>query len=335
MTVRDDTTESPAVPAPPAPPSRRAQARRWIRAGVLVVMVVSAVTVLAANREAVLDALTEISPGYVAAALPGAIAAMLAALIVWRSLLADLGSPIAWRDAARVFYLSQLGKYVPGTVWSMVAQVELSRDLRIPRRTSLAVGVLAIAVSVTVGLTIGSAILLVAAPGVAEHFRYFLFAVPLLLTVLHPAVLTRLLNLAYRLLRRQPLPKAPSWGGMLRAAGAQLLVWVCLGMHIWPFLVGIGADPLEALPVAIGGYALAYSLGQLAVGLPAGAGVREAALVLAFAPLLPGGAAAALVVALISRVTLIVVDVLMAGLQRLIARRAPATPPPAEEPEAA
>jgi uncharacterized membrane protein YbhN (UPF0104 family) len=327
MTVRDETTETPAVPAQPAPPpSRRAQVRSWIRAGVLVAMIVSAVTVLAANREAVLDALTEISPGYVVAALPGALATMVAALFVWRSLLADLGSPIGWRDAARVLYLSQLGKYVPGTVWSMVAQIELSRDLRIPRRTSLAVGVLAIAVSIMVGLTMGSAILLVAAPGVAEHFRYFLLALPLLLTVLHPAVLARLLNLAYRLTRRQPLPKAPSWGGMLRAVGGQVLVWVCLGLHIWPFLVGIGADPMEALPVAIGGYALAYSLGQLAVGLPAGAGVREAALVLAFAPLLPGGAAAALVVALISRVSLIVVDVLMAGLQRLVARRRPAAP---------
>jgi glycosyltransferase 2 family protein len=321
MTVRDDATQ--AVPTPPAEGAapRSSRLRSWLRAGVLLLMLVSVAAVIAANRDEVAEALRELSPGYAVAALPGAFGAMIAALFVWRSLLADLGARVSVPDAARVFYLSQLGKYVPGSVWSMVAQVELSRDLHIPRRTSVSVGVLSIAVSITVGLTTGSLVLLVAAPDAARRYWWILFALPVLLTVLHPRVLARCLNLVYRLTRRPPLPKPPSWAGLSRAAGSQLLVWLALGLHIWPLLVGMGADAGQALLVAIGGYALAYSIGQLAVGLPAGAGVREAVLTLSFAPLLDGGAPAALVVALLSRMTLILVDLAMAGGQRLLTRR--------------
>lgn len=297
--------------------------RGRLRIGAFALMLAFAAVVVTTNWTGVSSALRQLSAPYAVAALPGAVAAMVAALFVWRGVLADLGSPVAVRDAARVFYLSQLGKYVPGSVWSMVAQVELSRDLHIPRRTSVAAGVVSVAVSVTVGLASGSAVLLLAAPAAAARYRWLLLAVPVLLTLLHPKVLSRALGLGYRLLRREPLPKAPTWPGMLRVAGFQLVVWLCLGLHTWPLLAGMGADPTRALPVAIGGYALAYSAGQLAVGLPAGAGVREAVLVLAFAPLLPGSAAAALVVALLSRISLVVVDIGMAALQPALARRAP------------
>ncbi len=43
-------------------------------------------------------------------------------------LLNDLGSPLPPAGSLRVFFLGQLGKYVPGSVWPAVAQMELGRD---------------------------------------------------------------------------------------------------------------------------------------------------------------------------------------------------------------
>jgi uncharacterized membrane protein YbhN (UPF0104 family) len=105
-----------------------------------------------------------------------------------------------------------------------------------------------------------------------------------------------------------------------------------LGLEAWLLVVGSGAPALRSLPVAIGGYALAYGLGQLAVGLPAGAGVREAALTLALSTVVP--TPTALLVALLSRGMLTVVDLTMAGAQYLIGlrRRQPAEQSPAEQP---
>ena len=100
-------------------------------------------------------------------------------------------------------------------------------------------------------------------------------------------MLGRGLNVVLRLARREPLPRTPSWAGLGRVAGTAVVVWLCLGLQVWVLLIGLGADPWRALPVAIGGYALAYSLGQLAIGLPAGAGIREAALTLALSTVVP------------------------------------------------
>jgi uncharacterized membrane protein YbhN (UPF0104 family) len=334
VAASNDVTEVSPPTSPPADPLIRpagpSRIRSWIRIGVLVVMLGFAVAVVVVNRVEVGAALRQLSAGYALAAIPGALAAMVAALFVWRTLLAAFGSRLAVRDAARVFFLSQLGKYVPGSVWSMLTQVELSRDLRVPRRTSVTAAAVALAVSVTVGIGTGTTVLLLTAPDATQRYWWAILALPVLLALLHPRVIAWLLNTVFRVLRRSAAHRPPSWSALWAAAGFQLLVWTALGLHIWPILVGMGAEPGRALGVAIGGYALAYSLGQLAVGLPAGAGVRDGVLILAFAPVLPGGQAAALVVALLSRITLLTADVSMAGIQYLVrrgGRRAAARPP--------
>ncbi|MGZ4591033.1 MAG: lysylphosphatidylglycerol synthase domain-containing protein [Actinomycetes bacterium] len=86
---------------------------------------------------------------------------------------------------------------------------------------------------------------------------------------------------------------------MFRGSLWTLAFWVVFGLHVWVLAVGLGADPLRTLPVAIGGFALAFSIGPLLVVLPAGAGVREAVLVVLLSTVLPPAEATA--VALTSR----------------------------------
>ena len=73
-----------------------------------------------------------------AASLVGVVAALLCAMMTWRTLLADLGSPLPLRPAAKVFFVGQLGKYIPGAVWPVLAQMEMGRDLGVPRPRSAA-----------------------------------------------------------------------------------------------------------------------------------------------------------------------------------------------------
>jgi len=231
----------------------------------------------------------------------------------------DVAVVAAVAAAARIFYLSQLGKYVPGSVWSILTQIELSREHKIPKRTNVAVGVLVIAIAVTSGLTVAALLLPFGAGATLRQYWWILPIIPVLLAGLHPRVIGSGLNLVLRLARREPLPCTPSWAGLGRVLGLQILVWLCLGLQAWVLLIGMGASPKPALPVAIGGYALAYSLGQMAIGFPAGAVVRDAALALALSAVVPG--ATALVVALLARVILTVVDLVLAGGQYLALRR--------------
>jgi glycosyltransferase 2 family protein len=166
----------------------------------------------------------------------------------------------------------------------------------------LALGTGAVAAFVTLPFTAGDAL---------ARFWWVVLLVPGGLVLLHPRVLGPLLDRALRLLRREPLTRRPSYRGMLGAAGWYTLGWVLLGMHCWLLMIGLGAPVGESLPVAVGGLALAFCLGLIFVPAPAGAGVREVALVLAFGPVLGHGEA--LAVALISRIMLTMLDFVLAG----------------------
>jgi uncharacterized membrane protein YbhN (UPF0104 family) len=301
--------------AAPALASPRRIRLRW-----LLVLVIAGFAVWAIARDwsEIVAALRQLSPWAVVGAFIPGYAAMVAALFVWRELMADLGHRLPVGAAARIFFVSQLGKYVPGSVWSIVTQIELSREHQIPKRTNVTVGVLAIAVSITSGLTLAAVMLVLTGGQTLHHYWWILVIIPLFLAVLHPRVLGPLLNWALRLLRREPLPRTPSWAGLGAVAGLQTVTWILLGLQAWVLLIGLGAPAWKSLPVAIGGYALAYGLGQLAIGLPAGAGVREAALTLALSAVVP--TPTALVVALLSRAILTVVDLSMAGGQYLAIR---------------
>jgi glycosyltransferase 2 family protein len=79
--------------------------------------------------------------------------------------------------------------------------------------------------------------------------------------------------------------------------------------------------PLAAadVPLVVAAYAAAYAAGFLALLTPAGLGVREGVLVVALAPVLPAGPA--LVVALVSRLWMMLVELAGAALTHLLARR--------------
>jgi uncharacterized membrane protein YbhN (UPF0104 family) len=320
------TTPDTAAVGRPAPARPRTW-RRWVRPLLLLALVGFAAWAIARNAGAVGAALSTLRPWAVPAALVAGVAAAAVALLMWRTLLADLGHRLALPAAGRVFLLSQLGKYVPGSVWSIVAQIELSRDHRIPRRTSVTVGLLAIAVAVTTGLGLGALMLPLAGPAAAGRYWWVALLVPVLVAALHPRVLATGLGALLRLARRDPLPRPPSGAGLARAGALQVGVWLCLGTQTWLLLVGLGAPPVATLPVAVGGYALAHSLGLLAVGLPAGAGVREAALTLVLSTVV--GTPTALAVALLARAVTTLVDAALAGAATLWARSRRGTDGPA------
>lgn len=285
----------------------------WARRAALVVLLGFAGWALIGHRQQLGEALGQLAPWSVPVAFLPALLAAGVSLVVWRGMMAEFGVRLTYGGAAHIFYVSQLGKYVPGSAWSIVLQVDLGRRYDVPRRAGVAVGVLVIAVATTTGLALGALLLPFGAPAGLARYWWALLGLPVLITLLHPRVLGAGLGLALRLARREPLPQTPGWRGLGRLVALQCLVWVALGLQVWVLLLGLGAAPGQALVVAIGGYALAHSLGLLAIGLPAGAGVREAVLTLALSTVVPP--ATALVVALVARAVLTVVDLSLAAAQ--------------------
>jgi len=260
-----------------------------------------------------------------AAAMTGTTCQMLA----WRTILTDLGSPLPIRAAGRISFVAQLGKYVPGGVWAVAAQVELGHDYRIPRTRSLASVLVSLVITLGSGLAVALATLPFVSPGLARHYWWVLAVVPLVGVGLCPPVLGRLLDWALALTRRPPLPAWPSWRGLRSAFGWNLAGWLLLGAQVWLLVVSMGGGRSAAVLVAIGGYALAFSAGMLLVVVPSGIGARELILALALVPVLPHGAAIA--VALTTRGISTLSDLALGALGGIAGRRrraglAPASP---------
>ena len=254
--------------------------------------------------------------GSVAAALAGAGCMMLA----WRTLLADLGSRLPVLVAARVTFLAQLGKYVPGAVWSFAAHVELGHDYGVPRRRGAASVIVALAVAVGVGLLIAAVALPLSSPAMARRYLFALAAVPVIAACLAPPVLHRILNTGLRLIRQEPLEQPISWKGLSVALAWTITGWLLFGLQVWFLLADVAKDGVRSMLLALGAYALAASLALLLVIFPNGIGARELLMVAAFAPVLPSGAA--LAVALMARVVTTVGDLVWGGIALAIARHA-------------
>ncbi len=300
--------------------TRRTSWRRALVSGVLVaVLVVAFGWALSGQWSEIVEAVRDQDPWVLLGSLGLAVAGVWMSFELWRGTLAALGSTVARRPASRLFFVAQLGKYVPGSVWPVVAQMRMGRELGIPRQRTALAFLLTLGLSVLVGMLVGLAALPALLQAEGRGVLFGLLALPVLLALLVPAVINRLLERGLRLLRRPGLDAPLSGRDIARGVLWSIAFWVVYGGHAWLLAVGMGADPLEALPVAIGGFAIAFSIGPLLVVLPAGAGVREAVLVVLLAGLLTTPEATA--VALTSRGILMLTD----GLLALAAGALPAT----------
>jgi uncharacterized membrane protein YbhN (UPF0104 family) len=275
-----------------------------VRVGFLVLAVVLLALALREQGPDAREAARAVGPAAAAGSLAAVLAGLLASALCWRALLVDLGTPLDARAALGVFFLGQLGKYVPGSVFAVAAQMELGRTHGAPRSRVATAGLLFLGVLVASGLLVAAAVLPLTSPAALRSYAWALLLLPVGLVALAPPVLSRLVALLLRVLRRDPLDRPLSRGGVGAALGWALAMWAAYGLHLW--LLVRTQDPGPALLLSIGAYALAWTAGLLVVAAPAGAGVREVALVAALAPALdPGGA---LAVAVLSRVLMTLGD---------------------------
>jgi hypothetical protein len=304
-------------------PGRRRRLGRVLRAAAVLCLLAVVGLVLARNWPEARPSLARLSAAGVAGSLLAALLALLAGFLGWRAVLADCGARLPLRGGLRVFFLGQLGKYLPGSVWAVVAQVELGRGYRVPRRVSGAAVLIYMLVVLISGLLLGLTGVWVLGPGVLDRWWWTLAVLPVGAVLLYPPVLNRLLGVGLRLSRRPPLPAALSTAGIGRAAAWTMLAWVLYGVHLWVLGLDIGAGGGELLLESTVAFAAAWSVGFLAVFAPAGAGVREALLILALGTTMSVGQAT--VVALASRLLLSAGDVTW-GLASLALRPRPLDP---------
>jgi uncharacterized membrane protein YbhN (UPF0104 family) len=272
-------------------------------------------------RESPVD-LSEANPALLATAALLSFAAVVAYGLVWPRIFAVLRAE-APAHPLRVFLQSQLGKYVPGSVWHYAGRVGLARSRGVPVRITI----------VSLAIEVGASVAAATAVG--------LFVLPLAVAVPVAVALTVVIGLSasgrisvrfllapLRRLARRLVPIARDDVGLAlhavpRIAAMYVPVWLVYGVAFWLTARALVPVPAGDLVYFTAAFALGWTAGMLVVFAPGGIGVREAVLVALLAPKL--GEGEAIVVAAASRILLTTAD--LAGgagaiaLDRLAVRR--------------
>jgi hypothetical protein len=243
-------------------------------------------------------------------------------MLGWRVVLADLGSPLHVAPAAGVWFVGQLGKYLPGSVWTVLVQADMASHLHVPRRRTGVAGLVTIGLSVLTGVLVGvpAVPLLLRRPD-GGGALWLLLALPVLALLFWPALLNRAIGVGLRVLRQPPLETPLSGRAVLTAVLLYVVAWLCFGVHVLvlAYAVGGGGVGGTLTLASLTGFGLSGALSMLTVILPAGLGAREGLLTLVLASALPVPAATA--VAIVSRFVVTVVDVAAAAGGWAYARR--------------
>lgn len=226
----------------------------------------------------------------------------------WRAVLGGWGERLNRMEAARIWIVSSLGKYVPGKVWAIAGMALMSREAGVAAWAATASAVILQALAVGTGVLAafagGVRPLEAARPGLAAAFRIGALVVAASMAlVAYPPVMRRILVAA-------GLPEStatPTAGVVVRATLANLIAWLGYGLAFW--LLARAIVPQAALPpgLAIAAFAASYVAGLVALFAPGGLIVREGVLVALLQGTTGIGVAALLAVA--SRIALTVTEI--------------------------
>lgn len=295
---------------------------RLVRYGFIVIVVAYGAYAVSTQWTDIHHAIDRIGLRWSAAALAAVLAALFTSMLSWRALLVGLGSPLTVPTSARIFFVGQLGKYLPGAVWPVLAQMEIATEHKVPRTRTALASVLTMLIALLTGLLI--AVVAIPFTGNGLQYAWVFIAVPFLLACLYPKILNYGFGKLLKLARRPPLEQPLGARAIGISLGWSFLSWICYGLQIWVLAIRVGAHAGTALPLAIGAFAFSWCAGFLVILAPAGGGVRELVLVAMLTSALGGGktgSGLALAVALVSRGVTVAADVITAGTAMIVHRR--------------
>ncbi len=232
-------------------------------------------------------------------------------VFVWVASLRWWGQRLRYIPAARIMFLTNLARFIPGMIWQLVGVAAMAQAQSVSPVAATG-GILLLQV---VLLVTGLAVAAAWAPALLSHWAvtippsvllgFTVVSVVIVVLVLPPAIPV-FSRIGGRLLGRSiEWPAPPRRAFALYVVGL-CLPWITYGIGFWLFCRGLLGDQSPGLSLALGAFVASYVAGLIVLFAPSGLVVREAALVAALTPAI--GGAPALVLALGSRLWLLGVE---------------------------
>jgi uncharacterized membrane protein YbhN (UPF0104 family) len=236
----------------------------------------------------------------------------------WRVVLARYGSTLPFGAATRIWFVSNLGKYIPGKVWQIGAMTMFVGRYGIGPATAGAAAIVITVANVAAGFAF---VLAAAAPSLSAWGgpRATLLATGILLLILAcaPVMARAWTDIAHRFGRPTLAVRVPPTASLLALVGTAI-AWALYGVAFRIFAQAV-LGAAEGGWLAWGAaYTLSYLVGYLTLIVPGGFGVREVTLTQILTTLGLTTPAQAVIVALTSRLWITVLEI-APGVVALIA----------------
>jgi glycosyltransferase 2 family protein len=261
-------------------PSRRTLLRvvQVVLAAIVIALVARK---LIAEWGAVRLALHEARPNWLALAASGIVVLATYAVLIetWRVILRGWQHEIPFFDAARIWTISNLGKYLPGKVWSITALALMSREYGV----SAAEGATASVLVTLINTIVGFAVAIVAGASLLRipPLLVAVIAVMAVAVLASPSALPTLGLWAGKVLKREIVLRSLAHRVLLGAGVLTCVAWLMYGVAFWLFTKGVLGTAPGALRNYVAVFAGSYLIGFIAIFAPAGVGPREGAMGLA------------------------------------------------------
>lgn len=240
----------------------------------------------------------QLQPGLILLSVAVTLAMYALLILAWRGIVTSWGQRLSLLEAARIWIVSSLGKYVPGKVWAVAGMAVMARNRGVDAWTATGAAILnqvlaVLAGAVVVGAT-GTALLAGRWPWINQVLLAMIGAgMAGIGLMLSPAIVRRALGVFGVEAREPATPGAVS---IIMAGLANLLAWCGYGASLWFLARGVLAVA-PSLKACIAAFTASYIAGLVALFAPAGLGVRESVFILMLQGSIGVPAAAALAIA--------------------------------------
>lgn len=240
------------------------------------------------------------------------VVAYLVQLVIWLFLARSFGIKFSFLAAANAWSLSQLGKYIPGKIGILLIRMDIHSEVS-KRTIAVATGVEFITTMAASCLLVLISIAFIPELSSSSYIRWIALSLAcLFLLILYPPILKIITDLAFRLIKREPLNDLPSYVLLLKLVGANILVGLPYGLGLFFAFNCFYSVGWHYFLIITSIYYIASLIGVAAIFAPAGIGVREGIVFL----ILPALISKPVVIfaTILTRVIITIVELFLASL---------------------
>ncbi len=254
-------------------------------------------------------------PLYWGGALLGCTVALFALLWAWNRIIVHMGEfPYFWANA-RIYFLSNLSKRVPGAFWYVLGRVHFYRERGVRGSVTVVGSVLEYVFLAATGLLTYFLVLPFSRLRSPLHLTVAAIVLPVTVVLLQPPVFNRVVRYLLRRAGRDVQVEI-TYRRLLPLLPAYLVGWVAAGAGLYLMILSFCPLDLALLPDILGIWAISGTLSLLLSSVLLGSGVREIALSFLLSLYMPQPIAVLVAVAFWFVVT--AADVLWAGVFALV-----------------